>query len=120
MAAPNKNPRRLAGRAGAGQWDAIYGHQSTARGEFRRDLLPDPVSYFEAEGVRLSGHGAWRDTICPFHADSRPSLRIHVETGAYRCMACGARGCDVLSFHRRRHIMGFVDAAKALGAWSPA
>ncbi len=120
MNSPNKSPRRLAGRAGAGQWDALYGNHSTQRGEFRRDLLPEPTAYFEAEGIELSGRGAWRDALCPFHADARPSLRVHADTGAFKCMSCGAHGGDVLSFHRRRHILGFVDAAKALGAWGPA
>lgn len=118
MIHPKENPRRLAGRAGAVQWNQLYGNHSNPRGEFRRERLPDPLAYFEAEGIRLSGRGAWRDALCPFHADTRPSLRVNAETGAYRCMSCGASGGDVLSFHRRRHIVGFVEAAKALGAWS--
>lgn len=88
-----------------------------AAGEFRRERLPDPAGYYEAEGVRLSGRGAWRDAICPFHEDTRPSLRVHAETGAFKCMSCGARGGDVLDFHRRRRGLGFAEAAKALGAW---
>jgi DNA primase len=82
-----------------------------------RDRLPDPASYYESEGVELRGRGAWRDAVCPFHQDSRPSLRVHVGSGAFRCMSCGASGGDVLSFHRRRHVLGFVEAARALGAW---
>lgn len=98
-------------------WGALYGNP---RGEFRRDSLPDPLAYYAAAGIQLSGRGAWRDALCPFHEDSRPSLRVHVETGAFRCMTCGAHGGDVLSFHRRRHVLGFVEAAQALGAWGPA
>lgn len=113
MGAPSKSP-------GLASWSALYGGNSTPRGEFRRDLLPEPAAYFEAEGIKLSGRGAWRDALCPFHADTRPSLRVNAETGAFRCMTCGASGGDVLSFHRRRHILGFVEAAKALGAWGPA
>lgn len=86
---------------------------------FRRDLLPDPLAYFAAEGVQLSGRGPWRDALCPFHTDTRPSLRVNAETGAFRCMACGASGGDVLAFHRRRHEMGFIETARALGAWGP-
>lgn len=120
MAAPNKNPAPGGNRDGASQWARLYGRQSNSRGEFRRDLLPAPLDYYAAAGIELAGRGAWRDAICPFHADSRPSLRIHAGTGAFRCMSCGASGGDVLSFHRRRHILGFVEAAKALGAWGPA
>lgn len=101
----------------------MSGEKTAARrgtGEFRRELLPEPLAYFEAEGIQLSGRGAWRDAVCPFHDDNRPSLRVNAETGAFKCMACGASGGNVLSFHRRRHIMGFVEAAQALGAWGPA
>ncbi len=118
--ATNKNPATGGNRGGAYQWQKLYGSNANPRGEFRRERLPDPPAYFEAEGVRLSGRGAWRDAICPFHEDTRPSLRIHAETGAFKCMSCGASGGDVLSFHRRRHVMGFVEAAKALGAWGSA
>jgi DNA primase len=84
---------------------------------FDRGRLPEPVLYFEGEGMRLLGRGVWRSAICCFHDDSRPSLRVNAATGAYRCMACGARGGDVLAFHRARHGLGFVQAACDLGAW---
>jgi DNA primase len=90
------------------------------RTHFERDLLPDPARYFEAAGLHLYGRGAWRSAICPFHADTRPSLRINAETGAYRCMACGTKGGDVLDFHRARHGLGFQQAARDLGAWRTA
>lgn len=87
---------------------------------FRRDLLPGPLDYFRGEEIQLSGRGLWRDALCPFHTDTRPSLRINAETGAFRCMACGASGGDVLDFHQRRHALGFIEAARSLGAWGPA
>lgn len=120
MSATIKNPAHSGNRGGASQWDQLYGSHSNPRGEFKRNLLPDPAAYYAAEGIPLSGRGAWRDAVCPFHIDTKPSLRIHAETGAFRCMTCGASGGDVLSFHRRRHVLGFVDAAKALGAWGAA
>jgi hypothetical protein len=45
-------------------------------------------------------------------------MRIMVATGAFVCMACGARGGDVLAYHRAAHGLGFVEAAKQLNAWS--
>lgn len=85
-----------------------------------RDRLPDPVQYFEASGLRLIGRGIWRSALCPFHGDHNPSLRVDTESGAYRCMACGAKGGDVLAFHRARHGLSFVQAARDLGAWAAA
>ena len=86
-------------------------------GEFRRDALPDPRSYFEGQGLKLKGRGPWRTTRCAFH-ESRDSMRVNIETGAFVCMAaCGARGGDVLAYEMAANGRDFVSAAKALGAY---
>jgi hypothetical protein len=83
---------------------------------FDRDRLPEPVGYFEGEGLRLQGRGKWRTTACPFHGGS-DSLRINVDSGAWVCMSCGKKGGDVLAFAMQRSGLDFVQAAKALNAW---
>ena len=83
---------------------------------FHREHLPAPASYYASEGLRLIGRGKWRTTSCVFHGGS-DSMRINAESGAFRCMACGARGGDLLGYHMAAHGLGFVDAARALGAW---
>ena len=85
-------------------------------GELIRDKLPDALTYYESEGLTLQGRGKWRTAGCQFHGGS-DSLRIHVERGAFICMACGAKGGDVLAYHQAAHGLGFVDAARALGAY---
>lgn len=90
------------------------------RGKFSRQALPDTLQYYESQGIKLKAGGAWRDAICPFHPDTKPSLRINIERGAYRCMVCGAHGGDVLAFHMHRHGLNFVEACKQLGAWRAA
>lgn len=85
-------------------------------GEFIRDRLPDPTSYFEDQGLKLHGRGKWRTTGCAFHGGS-DSMRINVETGGWVCMACGERGGDVLAYQMRLHDQEFVDAARELGAY---
>ena len=84
---------------------------------FNRELLPRPADYYVAEGVKLLGGGGWRDALCPFHKDTKPSMRVFFETGAFRCMVCDAHGGDVLAFHMQRHGVRFIEAAKVLGAW---
>lgn len=84
---------------------------------FDRIRLPSPSAYFEAQGLTLKGKGAWLDAVCPFHADTKPSLRVRIETGAFSCMACGAHGGDVLAYHMQLHNMDFKAAAVSLGAW---
>ena len=86
-------------------------------GKFSRKDLPTSINYFEKQDIKLKGGGAWRDALCPFHPDTKPSLRVKVEKGAYRCMVCGARGGDILAFHMHKHGLGFIQAAKELGAW---
>jgi hypothetical protein len=85
-------------------------------GEFVRESLPDPVAYFEAQGLKLDGRGKWRTTRCDFH-DGSDSMRINTASGGWVCMSCGAKGGDLLSFHMQRHGLDFIDAAKGLGYW---
>jgi len=85
-------------------------------GEFIREQLPEPIGYYEGQGLVLQGRGKWRTTRCEFHGGS-DSLRIQTDTGAFVCMACNAKGGDVLAYHRAAHGLEFVDAAKALGAY---
>lgn len=92
-------------------------HTNPRTNRFARDLLPSPVEYFTSQGLKLTGGGEWKSALCPFHEDSKPSLRLRLDTGAFRCMACGAHGGDVLAFHMKRHGLSFMQAAKEIGAW---
>lgn len=85
---------------------------------YERSRLPDPTSYYEGEGLRLTGprSAKWKTTACQFHGGS-DSMRINTATGAWVCMACAAKGGDVLAHHMQLHGLEFIDSAKALGAW---
>lgn len=83
---------------------------------FDRSRLPEPLAYFEGEGLTPKGPGKWKTAACHFH-DGSDSMRIHAGSGAWVCMSCGAKGGDVLSHHMQRHGLEFVDACKGLGAW---
>ena len=83
---------------------------------FDRNLLPDTVSYFETQSLRLTGPGKWKTTACQFHSGS-DSMRINTGSGGWCCMSCDAKGGDILSYHMQLHGLEFVAAAKALGAW---
>jgi len=85
---------------------------------FDRAALPSPTKYFAEIGNPLRGRGSWRNALCPFHRDTKPSLRVKADTGAFRCMVCGARGGDVLAFHMQRTGKKFANAAGDLGAWT--
>lgn len=83
-----------------------------------REQLPDPCSYYEGEGLHLTGprSSKWKTTECRFHG-GRDSMRINLATGVWVCMNCGAKGGDLLGYHMQAYGLEFVDAAKALGAW---
>jgi hypothetical protein len=85
---------------------------------FHRDLLPDPASYFDAQGLKLAGPSSakWKTTECRFHGGS-DSLRVNTASGAWVCMACGAKGGDVLAYEMASTGAEFVGAAKDIGAW---
>lgn len=85
---------------------------------FDRSLLPEPIGYYEGQGLKLKGPrlSKWRTTECKFHGGS-DSMRINTVNGAFRCMNCGARGGDVLAYQMAEQGQDFIKAAKALGAW---
>lgn len=85
---------------------------------FNRDQLPDPQDYYEnAAGLTLMGRGPWRTTRCEFHGGS-DSMRINLKSGGFMCMSCGEKGGDVLAYEMRSIGTEFIDAAKALNAWT--
>lgn len=84
---------------------------------FNRDLLPSPSAYYRSQGLTLKGGGEWKSAICPFHKDTQPSLRVRIDNGVFKCMACGAHGGDVLAFHMQRYNLSFYDAVSQLNAW---
>lgn len=85
---------------------------------YDRDRLPDPTTYFEDRGHKLSGpaRAKWKTTECRFHGGS-DSMRINTTSGAWVCMACGAKGGDVLAYEMQATGTEFVQAAQELGAW---
>ena len=86
---------------------------------FDRTHLPDPLDYYTSTaGLTFRERkGKWRTTSC-LNCGSSDAMRVNTDSGSFVCMTgCGARGGDVLAYHMADHCLGFVEAAKALGAW---
>ena len=85
---------------------------------FDRTLLPDPVTYFENQGLTLKGprSAKWKTTTCRFHG-GLDSMRVNVSSGAWVCTSCGEEGGDVLAYETKDSGREFVDAANALSCW---
>ena len=85
-----------------------------------RSSLPAPVKYlFERGLLKKKPRGEWVSIPCPVHkagAEKTPSMRISLVDGHYKCMACGAKGGDIVSLHRLITGASFPEAVRDLGA----
>jgi DNA primase len=61
----------------------------------------------------LSKRGKTYECICPFHNDTKPSLKINDQMGIYKCFACGAAG-DHINFVSEYRKIDFIDAVKEI------
>lgn len=82
-----------------------------------------PTDFYRGE---LPGAPAWKrgavwvsGGLCPFHADQHAgSFRVNLDTGAFRCFACGASGADILAFIMQRDGLSFPETlAKLAREW---
>lgn len=81
----------------------------------------------ESVAERLGLSVAHHKSLCPFHADSHPSLSFHKATNTYRCFVCGAHG-GTIDLAMKVLNLAFPDACHWLAdqhnvileAWQPA
>ncbi len=92
---------------------------SNGRREFDRESLPAPLRYLTERGLLKRRPQAERAIICcPVHkggAEKNPSLVVSLIDGHFKCMACGAKGGDILALHRLITGAGFLAAVRDLG-----
>lgn len=78
-----------------------------------------PAEFFRAElpAMPPPRGGGWRDGgLCCFHDDQHAgSFRVNLDTGAFVCFACGAKGADIIAFTQLRDGLSFPDALAKLG-----
>ena len=73
-----------------------------------KDLPIEQVA--EEVGLTVSHH----KSLCPFHADSRPSLTFNRSRNRYRCFVCDAHGGPI-DLVVKQLGLGFTDACRWLG-----
>ncbi len=87
--------------------------------KFNRALLPTPSEYYSKQFPGLKIKLEWVRVKCCFHEpDNNPSLSISMVNGNFKCFACGAKGCDIIAFHRLRYKLSFIETINFFGAWS--
>ena len=72
---------------------------------FYRAALPDLKGKPTAQG--------WILAVCPFHADTNPSLAVNLKRGGFHCFGCGEKG-DLISFHAALHHLTLREAINDL------
>jgi DNA primase len=82
--------------------------------EVLKDRIKEtPVSMVISNYMTLNKRGATLEGICPFHADTKPSLKVNDAKGMYKCFACGAGG-DAITFVKEFKRLEFVDALREI------
>lgn len=70
-----------------------------------------PISTIVGQYIPLNKKGANLEGLCPFHPDSKPSLKVNDAKGMFKCFVCGAGG-DAITFVKDFTKVEFVDALK--------
>lgn len=86
--------------------------------EIKEQIKQAPISQVIQTFMPLTRKGQNLEGICPFHADTKPSLKVNDQKGMYKCFACGAGGdaiTFVKEFKKYTYIEAIKESAKILG-----
>jgi putative DNA primase/helicase len=84
-------------------------------GQLDRGAIPQRDDYAARFGLALIGRGKNVMGPCGVHGGT-DSASFHAD-GPWQCFACGAKGGDMLDYHRQVHGISLPAAARELGAW---
>lgn len=79
--------------------------------EVKNQIKDTPISSVINFYYPITKRGANYEAVCPFHSDTKPSLKINDSKGVYKCFACGAAG-DSIKFVQDYKSLEFIDAIK--------
>lgn len=81
--------------------------------ELKDRIKETPVSMVISHYMPLNKKGANLEGLCPFHPDSKPSLKVNDAKGMYKCFVCGAGG-DAITFVKEFKRLEFVDTLREI------
>jgi len=81
--------------------------------EVKDHIKAQPISSIIGRFLPLSKRGTQVLALCPFHADTRPSLSVSDQKGLYMCFVC-QKGGDAINFVERYKNLDFKDAISEL------
>lgn len=84
----------------------------------KASILPADFYQHELPDMPCTLKFGWQDGgLCPFHSDNHAgSFRVHLDTGAFCCFSCGAKGGDIIAFTMQRDGLTFSSALKRLAS----
>lgn len=81
------------------------------QGQLRDHIKAAPISQIIGSFITLQRRGQNLVCLCPFHADSNPSMTISDQRGTFRCWACQSGG-DAISFVMDFKKLDFIEAMR--------
>ncbi len=82
-----------------------------AYGDLKDRIKESPISLVISNFMPLKRSGSSLVGLCPFHADSKPSMTVTDSKGMFKCFACGAGG-DHIRFVMDYKKIEFVEALR--------
>lgn len=79
--------------------------------EIKQQIKLLPISMVVSHFISLKKTGANHLGLCPFHADSKPSLTVSDQKGMFKCFACNTGG-DAITFVQKIKNIEFIEALK--------
>jgi DNA primase catalytic core len=73
----------------------------------------DLRGYIESRGISLKKNGKGYVGLCPFHADTNPSLSVNTQKNLWQCFGCGTGG-DIIRFVELLDKVSFPAAVKKI------
>jgi DNA primase len=84
-----------------------------AYAQLKERIKESPISLVISHYITLSKRGTNLEAICPFHSDTKPSLKVNDAKGMYKCFACSAGG-DSIKFVMEYKKLEFGEAIKEI------
>lgn len=79
--------------------------------EIKQQIKLSPISVIVSHFISLKKTGTNYLGLCPFHADSKPSLTVSDQKGLFKCFACNTGG-DSITFVQKYKNLDFIEALK--------
>ncbi len=83
--------------------------------QLKERIKESPVSLVINNFISLNKKGSNLEALCPFHPDTKPSLKVNDSKGMYKCFVCGAGG-DAITFVMNFKRLEFVEALKEISS----